>query len=376
VEGVAMIKKNSPFKDLYRNKRVLVTGHTGFKGSWVTLWLLQLGAKVAGFSAYLPSEPCNFEISGLRQLVEHYEGDVRNFHELKQVFNDFQPQIVFHLAAQPIVRRAYDEPKLTFDTNLGGTVNILECIRQSECVQVAVIITSDKCYKNVEWIWGYRENDQLGGDDPYSASKGCAEIAINSYYQCYFNRGKRVNIASARAGNVMGGGDWAQDRIVPDCLRAWSEGHELIVRNPHATRPWQHVMEPISGYLWLGTMLWEGEISIQGEAFNFGPSANVNQSVEELISTMSEYWPRAAWQIEPTKHREQKESTLLMLCCDKALNLLKWRSILSFFETIRLTSEWYRTYYEKGTAPMCDLTCQQIEEYTAKAAAEGLKWTT
>lgn len=376
MEGVAVNTKNSPFKDLYRNKRVLVTGHTGFKGSWITLWLLQLGAKVAGFSAYLPSEPCNSEILGLKQLVEHYEGDICNFHELKQVFNDFQPQIVFHLAAQPIVRRAYSKPKLTFDTNLGGTVNVLECIRQSECVQVAVIITSDKCYKNVEWIWGYRENDQLGGDDPYSASKGCAEIAINSYCQCYFNREKRANIASARAGNVIGGGDWAEGRIVPDCIRAWSEGRELTVRSPNAIRPWQHVMEPISGYLWLGTMLWERESSIQGEAFNFGPSANVNQSVEELISIMSEYWPGAAWQIEPTKHSEQKESTLLMLCCDKALNLLKWRSILSFFETIRLVSEWYGTYYGKGNGPMYDLTCQQIEEYTAKAAAEGLKWTT
>jgi CDP-glucose 4,6-dehydratase len=375
MEGMGVSITNSAFKTFYRGKKVLVTGHTGFKGSWLTLWLLKLGAKVSGFSAYLPSEPCNFEVLGLQRMIEHHKGDVRNFKQLKEVFDDFRPQIVFHLAAQPIVRRSYEDPKLTFDTNVGGTVNVLDCIRKSNSSHVGVIITSDKCYKNKEWVWGYRETDQLGGDDPYSASKGCAELVINSYCQSFFNRDKSVNIVSTRAGNVIGGGDWAEDRIVPDCMRAWAEGREVLIRHPQATRPWQHVLEPLGGYLCLGARLWENPSAVRGEAFNFGPISTAHHSVKELISTMMTYFHGASWKAEPKAQNEEYESTLLSLNCDKAYNLLGWRSILSFVDTIRLTIEWYKTYYEKGDPPMYDLTCRQIEEYVDKAIKLGQKQT-
>jgi CDP-glucose 4,6-dehydratase len=362
------------FNDYYKNKHVLVTGHTGFKGSWLTLWLLELGAKVAGFSAYLPSEPCNFEVLGLKELIKHYDGDIRNFHELRQVFEEFQPDVVFHLAAQSIVRRSYDEPKLTFDTNLGGTVNILECLKYGEYVQVAVIITSDKCYKNVEWIWGYRENDPLGGDDPYSASKGCAEIAINSYCQCYFNAERRANVASTRAGNVIGGGDWAEDRIVPDCMRAWAKGQEVVIRNPHATRPWQYVLEPLSGYLWLGSLLGheDGGNRLSGEGFNFGPRSEFIQPVSELVNILATFWADAQWK-NLTDKQSRPESALLKLSCDKALSLLDWQAILSFKETVEFTALWYKKYYE-DSKKMLELSKQQIQEYCSLAKIKGMEW--
>ncbi|NQV15317.1 CDP-glucose 4,6-dehydratase [bacterium] len=359
------------FDDYYKNKRVLVTGHTGFKGSWLTLWLRQLGAKVAGFSAYLPSEPCNFEVLGLQKLIQHNVGDIRNLHDIMQVFDDFQPQVVFHLAAQSIVRRSYDEPKLTFDTNVMGTVNVLECIRKSDCVEVGVIITSDKCYKNVEWVWGYREDDQLGGDDPYSASKGCAEIAINSYCQCYFNREKQVNVASTRAGNVIGGGDWAEDRIVPDCMRAWSEGKEVSVRNPRATRPWQHVLEPLSGYLWLGVLLGNNELKT-GESFNFGPKTDVIQPVGILIDIFKKYWDKAQWKMKGDDSIK-KESGLLKLCCDKALSSLNWQAILSFEETVEFTALWYKEFFKNGEN-MLEFSTKQIEQYCSLAKDRGMQW--
>jgi CDP-glucose 4,6-dehydratase len=359
------------FRGFYQGKRVLVTGHTGFKGSWLSLWLLQLGATVAGFSAYLPSEPCNFEILGLEHLLAHYVGDIRDYQQLSQVFQDFQPQVVFHLAAQPIVRRSYGDPKLTFDTNLGGTVNILECIRQSRSVEVAVIITSDKCYKNVEWLWGYRENDALGGDDPYSASKGGAELAVNSYCQCYFESQGSPQVASVRAGNVIGGGDWAEDRLVPDCVRAWSGGQQVFIRDPQATRPWQHVLEPLSGYLWLGVRLGQ-ERQLSGEAFNFGPKAEVIQSVQVLVSTFEKYWANVRWQRQG-QDTAKKESRLLKLCCDKALALLGWQAMLSFEETIDFTATWYKRFYE-GRTDMLEFSIQQIKAYGSLARRRGAPW--
>ena len=360
-----------PFNDFYRNKRVLVTGHTGFKGSWLTLWLLQLGAKVAGFSAYLPSDPCNFEVLGLEKMIGHVVGDIRHLHKLKQTFDDFQPEIVFHLAAQPIVRKSYNDPKLTFDTNVVGTVNILECIRMSDSVKGAVIITSDKCYKNVEWIWGYRENDQLGGDDPYSASKACAEIAISSYYQSFFRKERGANVASTRAGNVIGGGDWAENRIIPDCVRAWSEDEKAIIRSPKSTRPWQHVLEPLSGYLWLGALLW-ADNGLNGEAFNFGPRDDVIQPVSCLVAIFQKYWEKAKWEVEG-EHSTRRESRLLKLCCDKALSLLNWKAILSFEESVEFTASWYRTFYG-GQDDMVRLSIQQIEKYCRLAAERSMDW--
>lgn len=366
------VSPSPPFRNFYRNKRVLVTGHTGFKGSWLSAWLLQLGAEVCGFSADIPTSPSKFEVIGLKDKIQHVEGDVRNRTQLLRAVQEFQPDIIFHLAAQSLVRRSYNDPTTTFETNALGTMNVLECIRQCPSVQVGVIITSDKCYRNVEWMWGYRENDILGGEDPYSASKGCAELILYSYINSFFREGARV--ASSRAGNVIGGGDWAEDRIVPDAVRAWSQGKPVIIRNPNATRPWQHVLEPLSGYLWLGAKLWEKNSTAKGQAFNFGPDASVNQSVVQVLSSMAEYWPGADWKVDQIDGNNQKESALLKLCCDKALNLLNWKAILSFEETTAMTIKWYQTYYGQGKDPMLTLTSRQIDEYSSKASAEGLPW--
>jgi CDP-glucose 4,6-dehydratase len=360
------------FGNIYRNKRVLVTGHTGFKGSYLTSWLVSLGAKVTGYSAYLPSNPCHFEVCHLKSRTNHIVGDIRDFDRLRQVFLDSRPEFVFHLAAQPIVRVAYDDPKLTFETNVIGTVNVLECTRQTRGIRSAVIITSDKCYHNMEWPWGYRESDRLGGEDPYSASKACAEIACHTYVSSFFqDMSAGTRLATVRAGNVIGGGDWALDRIVPDCVRAWSEGKAVTIRNPQSTRPWQHVFEPLSGYLWVGVQLAISE-RFHGEAFNFGPVDNLNKSVEDLIKDLGEYWEDAHWNFDRTANKK-KENSLLKLSCDKALHLLRWHPVLDFEETVRFTAEWYRAYYA-GHDDMYDFTIRQIEEYMSKAQKQGLAW--
>jgi len=360
------------FDDVYKGKKVLITGHTGFKGSWLSAWLLKLETEVCGFSIDIPTSPSNFEVLDLKNRIEHVQGDVRNRTQLLLAVQEFQPDIIFHLAAQSLVRKSYSDPTTTFETNILGTMNVLECIRQSPSVEAGVIITSDKCYRNVEWVWGYRENDILGGEDPYSASKGCAELVIYSYMNSFFRDGSRV--ASARAGNVIGGGDWAEDRIVPDAVRAWSQGESVVIRNPNATRPWQHVLEPLSGYLWLGAKLWEKNSVAAGQAFNFGPGSSVNQTVVQVLSSMAKHWPGAEWKVDQIDEANQKESTLLKLCCDKALNLLNWKTILSFEETTTMTIEWYQTYYRQGENLMLSLTNRQIEEYSSKASAEGLPW--
>jgi len=360
------------FAGVYKGKKVLVTGHTGFKGSWLCLWLLKMGAKIAGYSLFYPSKPCNFEVLHLKEHITHYEGDIRDIEQLKKVFADFRPDIIFHLAAQSIVRKSYDEPKLTFDTNFGGTVNLLECIRTSPFIQAAVIITSDKCYQNVEWDWGYRENDRLGGDDPYGASKASAELAFRAYFKSYFNLREAPRLATTRAGNVIGGGDWAQDRIIPDCVRALVNGYKLKIRNPEATRPWQHVLEPLSGYLWLGAFLMKKPEKVTGEAFNFGPDSKVIKSVHELVTLFLEYWEGGKWE-HVQEELEKKESTLLKLCCDKALHRLGWHSILNFEETVKLLAEWYKNYYN-NTKKIYDLALSQIDYYINKAHEQKLLW--
>ena len=363
------------FNDIYKGKTVLITGHTGFKGSWLSTWLITLGAKVVGYSAYLPSDPCNFEVSGLRDKLSHEEGDVRDLERLREVFKKYEPDIVFHLAAQPLVRESYKEPKLTFDTNIGGTVNVLEAIRITPSVGAAVMITSDKCYKNVEWVWGYRENDVLGGDDPYSASKGAAEIVANSYIQSFFQGpDNKAHIATTRAGNVIGGGDWAVDRIIPDCVKAWSKGESVFIRTPNATRPWQHVLEPLSGYLWLGAKLFASK-KLHGEAFNFGPDQTVNEPVGKLIEVFLKDWGSGEWtKGEPDKDaKDAKEANLLKLSCDKALHHLGWHSVLTFDETIKFTARWYKAYYE-GSEDIFEFTLRQIESYVEEAAKKGLSW--
>ncbi len=360
------------FLSTYEGRKVLVIGHTGFKGSWLCSWLIQLGAKVSGFSSGIPTKPSNFEILGLRDRMTGIHGDVRDRQQLLQAMQSAEPEIVFHLAAQALVRKSYENPVETFETNALGTLNVLECIRSCSSVQAGVIITSDKCYRNVEWPWGYRETDKLGGEDPYSMSKGCAELVIYSYIQSYFK--KHPRIASTRAGNVIGGGDWAQDRIIPDAVRSWAEGKSVVIRNPQATRPWQHVLEPLSGYLWLGARLWEKDPEAIGEAFNFGPDARVNQTVEELLTTMAKHWPQVDWKVEKNQAETHKESSLLKLCCDKALNTLEWQAILSFEETVAMTAYWYKTYYKSGEDGMTEVTNRQIEEYMDKAKTEKLLW--
>jgi CDP-glucose 4,6-dehydratase len=362
------------FAGIYHKRRVLLTGHTGFKGSWLATWLLELGAEVAGFSLDVPTVPSNFEVLGLEERLNHFEGDVREFDQIARTVEVFDPEIIFHLAAQSLVRRSYDEPTLTFATNALGSLNILECIRQRPRKCVAVIITSDKCYRNQEWTWGYRENDILGGDDPYSASKACAELIFHSYAQSYFRNAHDAWVVSTRAGNVIGGGDWASDRIVPDCIRAWSVDLPARIRHPQATRPWQHVLEPLSGYLWLGACLWLEDVALRGESFNFGPAVEVSQSVGDLVSDMAKYWPEAEWRVEPTPGAKQRESTLLKLCCDKALHRLDWQSTLSLAETVLFTIGWYRAYYINKDNTMYDLTVRQIHEYVHKAMSKGLKW--
>lgn len=360
------------FSDVFRGRRVLISGHTGFKGSWLSQWLLDLGADVAGYSLYLPSSPNNFEVLGLEQRLRHYVGDIRDADAVLAAFDDFQPEIVFHLAAQAIVRTSYDDPKTTFDTNLGGTVNVLEAVRATPTVSTAIFITSDKCYENVEWEYGYREDDHLGGKDPYSASKACAEIAISSYARSFLlAQGKRI--ASTRAGNVIGGGDWAKDRIVPDCMRAWAAGCAPVVRSPSATRPWQHVLEPLSGYLWLAAELQSGKDGLIGEAFNFGPRAEVNQPVSRLIDEMRLIWTASEWKLDPAGVGAKAEAGLLKLCCDKALHRLGWQAVLNFDETVAMTAQWYKNYYD-GAKDMSQLTSLQLAQYTRLGQERGASW--
>ena len=362
------------FSGVYSNRRVLITGHTGFKGSWLCQWLLSLGAEVAGYSLSIPSQPSNFQTLDLEPQIKHITGDIRDRAVLQKAFDSFQPDIVFHLAAQALTRLSYDDPHLTLETNIMGTLNILECIRSQSSVQAAVIITSDKCYRNDEWVWGYRENDSLGGNDPYSASKATAEIICNSYMQSFFKNGHPA-VATARAGNVIGGGDWALDRIIPDCIRAWSKGEQVKIRNPRSRRPWQHVLEAISGYLSLGAALLSDRESIRNEAFNFGPASTVIQSVGELITELAHHWKSAKWEIEPETDTNKLESGLLKLNCDKALHHLNWEAILSTAEAIEFTSVWYKTYYSSPHS-ILELTKGQIKEYSYRAAKKGLPWAT
>ena len=362
------------FKDIYKDRRVLVTGHTGFKGSWLSTWLLDLGATVAGYSLNIPTQPSHFESLAITKKIEHFTGDILDKKALQQVFKQFRPEIVFHLAAQPLVRESYKNPALTLETNAIGTLNLLECLRENpSSVTVAVLVTSDKCYENVEWLWGYRENDPLGGNDLYSASKACAEIISNAYMKSFFEDGGPC-IATARAGNVIGGGDWANDRVIPDCVRAWSEGEPVILRNPSSTRPWQHVLEPLSGYLTLGQKLFEGNLTAKNQSFNFGPQTQINQSVADLITKIARLWPGAKSELQRQTNSEKPEAILLKLNCDKALEILQWKAILDFEETANMTSKWYQSFYNQGPSSISKITSGQIQEYFEKAAQLNLPW--
>lgn len=360
------------FGNCYKNKSVLLTGHTGFKGSWLTLWLESLGAEVHGYSLDIPSAPSHFETLKISDsLKSDTRKDVRSAEDIKEAIDSIKPDIVFHLAAEAIVSTCIKDPYVAFSTNLMGTVNVLTALKDQEHCKRAVFITSDKCYENVEWLYGYRENDRLGGKDPYSASKACAELAFSSFYRTYFAN-TDFQIATARAGNVIGGGDWAADRIVPDCIRSWSDDQAVHVRNPNATRPWQHVLEPLSGYLRLGQLLFDGKNNIAGESFNFGPNPDVIATVDELITEMKLIWKNGQVEYEDKINIGSKEANLLKLNCDKALTLLEWTPTLNFAETIKMTASWYKDYYQNSA------TSQSIEDinfYTELAKSRNKSWT-
>jgi len=359
-------------ESFFKNKKVIVTGHTGFKGSWLTAWLKILGAHVIGVALDPPTSPSHFEVAALGAEIKDIRLNILSGNNLIDLFVDVQPDFVFHLAAQSLVRVSYENPVDTWQTNVIGTVNILEALRNIRKQCSAVIVTSDKCYLNKEWVWGYKETDELGGLDPYSASKAAAEVAITSYIKSYFGvDGDSVRIASARAGNVIGGGDWARDRIIPDCVRAWSSKQVVELRNPLSTRPWQHVLEPLSGYLCLAMALSQSP-RVNGEAFNFGPVAAEDKSVLDLVSGMASHWNAVQWKIL-TNANELHESGLLKLNCDKALHYLDWGVTMNFDETIKMTADWYQNYYENSQSIYTETT-RQIDFYTEIARGKGMKW--
>jgi CDP-glucose 4,6-dehydratase len=364
------------FDNIYQGKKVLITGHTGFKGAWLTTWLLNLDSNVVGVSKDIPTEPSMFSILELSNNIKNVIVDIRNFELISQVVLDEKPDFVFHLAAQAIVSTSYSNPLETVSSNVMGTTNLLESLRISNHQCTAVIITSDKAYDNVEQIWGYKENDQMGGKDVYSGSKGAAELITKSYYHSFFKlKESNVRLAVARAGNVIGGGDWAKDRIVVDAVSAWSQGERVEIRSPQATRPWQHVLEPLSGYLHLGKDLYNNK-ELNGEGFNFGPRAEQNRTVKELLSDLSSYWNfnKSSDAFIVIDNISFYEATLLKLNCDKSLSLLKWQSTLDYHDTIRFTSEWYYGHY-KNCDNMMVVTIKQIFEYENIAKSKGLRWT-
>lgn len=361
----------------WQGKRVLVTGHTGFKGAWLSLWLVSLGAEVLGLSLEPNTMPSLFEQLGLKGLLNHQVGDIRDAVVVQQWMQQGQPDVVFHLAAQPLVRRSYGEPVETWQTNVLGTVHVLEALKQLNKACAAVLITTDKCYENREWVYGYRESDPLGGYDPYSSSKAAAEIAIASWRNSFFAGSQsEVGIASARAGNVIGGGDWAEDRIVPDAMRALSRQEPIAVRNPRATRPWQHVLEPLSGYLGLAQQLYEALndrtdalVELSG-AFNFGPSLASNRPVCDLVDAMLQHWA-GTW-VDYSNPRAVHEAKLLNLVTDKAFHGLGWQPVWDFERTIAHTVAWYREAHQSGGDDgdtIRALTLAQIQQYQRDAEA-------
>ena len=347
---------------IFRNSRVIVTGHTGFKGSWLTAWLKQLGAKVMGISLDPPTYPSHFGASKINLGIKDVRLDIRNGAKLEKKITTFKPNFVFHLAAQSLVGLSYKNPTITWQTNVFGTLNVLESLRKLKNVSNVVIITSDKCYFNREIHYGYKETDILGGKDPYSSSKASTELLVKSYISSFFSSNEtKIRIATARAGNVIGGGDWANNRIIPDCVRAWSKNKKAELRNPNATRPWQHVLEAVGGYLCLAINLRFNK-HLHGEAFNFGPNLSREYSVFELVKTMGVYWKNISWKLIPKSRKKFYESELLRLNCNKAKKILKWKNILKFNETVEMVARWYRSYYE-NPKNIDKITRKQIGEY-------------
>ena len=344
---------------LYSGKRVFVTGHTGFKGTWLVSLLKELGAEIKGYALEPLSTPNHFDLLDLKNNIEHVFGDIRDLQNLNTAIQNFKPEFVFHLAAQALVKESYKNPVNTFDTNIMGSINLLEAVRKCDSVRSLVYITSDKCYENVEWPWGYRENDPLGGQDPYSASKGAAELVFSAYARSYFSSRTNFGAASVRAGNVIGGGDWAADRIIPDCIRAIENNTPILLRNPKSTRPWQHVLEPINGYLLLGARLYSNPNHFEG-SWNFGPATSKTPTVEQVAKMLIKYIGKGAIKIEETFNK-QHEANLLQLNCDKAEQLLGWCPKWDVEKTLARTAEWYKVYMDGRNIE--NITKEQIYDY-------------
>ena len=363
MESVVIGGRMKNFNNVYKGKKVLVTGHTGFKGSWLSIWLRELGAEVIGYSLDPYTEKDNFVLSHLSEKIVDIRGDIRDRKHLRKVFDKYQPEIVFHLAAQPLVRISYDIPVETYETNLMGTINILEEIRNCENTKIGIMITTDKCYENKEQIWGYRENEAFGGYDPYSSSKGVCEIAIQSWRNSFFNpkdyekHGK--SIASVRAGNVIGGGDWAKDRIVPDCIRALEEGKDIEIRSPRSIRPWEHVLEPLSGYLLLGQKMMEDPIKYC-EGWNFGPNLDAIVNVWEVAEKIVKNYGKGNLK-DISDPNALHEAKLLLLDITKSRFELGWKPTLTIDESIELTVEWYKRYINEDVYKLC---IEQINKFS------------
>ncbi|QNT77818.1 CDP-glucose 4,6-dehydratase [Entomobacter blattae] len=363
------------FNNIYSGKKVFITGHTGFKGSWLCSWLLNLGAEVCGYSKDIPTEPSLFELSDLSKKIKHIIGDIRDLPHLQSALHDFKPDFVFHLAAQAIVSLSYADPLETITSNVTGTAHVMDVLSKVDWPCVAIIITSDKCYDNVEWVWGYREIDPMGGKDIYSGSKGAAELIFRSYYHSFFkDKNPHVTLATARAGNVIGGGDWAKDRIVADCIRAWKKGDKVEIRSPSATRPWQHVLEPLSGYLTLGANLYHSKDN-NGSSYNFGPHAEQNRTVIELLEDLGKIWglKENSQTYHITGNIPFHEASLLKLNCDKALLELKWEATLTYHECMEMTGSWYRDVVKENKSAF-EVTKKQLAYYENLAKQRHCIW--
>jgi len=350
-----------PLFSAFRDKKVLVTGHTGFKGSWLTQWLLLHGAKVCGYSDEVPTQPSAFEALSLSSQIEDHRGDIRDYDHLLKVFQAFEPEMAFHLAAQPLVRESYRNPLLTFDVNVQGTANFLDCLRHVKSVRAGLVITTDKVYEPSALPKEHEEVDRLGGSDPYSASKAAAELVFSSYTRSFFSEANSAALASVRAGNVIGGGDWSSDRLIPDLIRSWKSEDPVQIRFPEAVRPWQHVLEPLSGYLKVGALLLEKNPKVRGESFNLGPVKTEDGTVQKIVELTRKAFPELKVEISPEHRKGFKETHYLRLSWEKAHRVINWSPRLSLEESVNWTLDWYEHFYNGGNC--IDLTKEQIKAY-------------
>jgi CDP-glucose 4,6-dehydratase len=372
-----MVKMETLFSGVYSGKTVLVTGHTGFKGSWLILWLQLLGARVIGYALPPHTEPSLFQLSNAQEGITHIIGDTRDLSKVREVCQTYKPDFVFHLAAQSLVRYSYEHPVETYETNVMGTIHLFEAIRATPSVRVCVNVTSDKCYENREWEYSYRENDPMGGYDPYSSSKGCAELITAAYRRSFFNIGNSppVRLASVRAGNVIGGGDWARDRLIPDCVRSLAAKSPVIVRNPEAVRPWQYVLEPLSGYLWLGACLWNTPGTFEG-SWNFGPHTAGNVSVRQIVNQVVAMWGEGEWKhVCQEQSQEPHEARTLTLDITKSSSVLGWEPITSVSQAMTETIGWYLEQHRLRTLDVKAATLDRINQFVQAAISKNAVWT-